>query len=69
MNQAPALPLTAAQAEALRLLSSGYTMKGSARLLGVGEDAFKDRVRQSRYKLGARNNEQAVALAIRQGLI
>lgn len=61
--------LSESQLAALRLLTEGHTQKGAARLLGVGEEAIKDRMRYVRAKLQARTNEQAAAIAARKGLI
>ena len=62
-------PLTEAQKQALEVLARGYSIKAGARLLGIEKDAFGTRVRSGRKNLGARSNEQAVAILVRNGMI
>lgn len=61
--------VTPAELEALSLVRDGYLTKEIASRLGVSEGAVKQRLRNLRVKLGAKNGSQAVSIALRQGLI
>jgi len=68
-SRAQAPNVTSAELEALKLVRDGYLTKEIASLLGVSEGAVKQRLRNARVKLGAKNGSQAVSIALRQGLI
>lgn len=53
----------------LRLAASGATNREIARQLGCSERTIKRRIEEIATRLGARNRTQAVAIAIREGLI
>ena len=61
--------LTARQTDVLGLLARGVTVKRTAALLGIGESTVKHHARDCRRALGARNNAQAVGIALTKGLI
>lgn len=68
-SRAQAPNITSAELEALILVRDGFLTKEIASRLGVSEGAVKQRLRNARVKLGAKNGSQAVSLALRQGLI
>jgi LuxR family transcriptional regulator len=61
--------VTSAELEALSLVRDGFLTKEIASRLGVSEGAVKQRLRNVRAKLGAKNGSQAVSIALRQRLI
>lgn len=61
--------LTEAELEALRMVKEGLLLKEIANQLGVSEGAVKQRLKNARLKLGARNGSQAVSIAVEAGLI
>ncbi len=61
--------VTPAEREALSLVRDGFLTKEIASRLGVSEGAVKQRLRNARVKLGAKNGSQAVSIALRRGLI
>jgi DNA-binding CsgD family transcriptional regulator len=62
-------PLAARQTEVLALFAEGETAKTAARRLGVSYNTVKRHVDLAHHRLGARTTPQAVALALRAGLI
>lgn len=68
-SRAQVLNVTSAELEALKLVRDGFLTKEIASRLGVSEGAVKQRLRNARVKLGAKNGSQAVSIALRQGLI
>jgi DNA-binding NarL/FixJ family response regulator len=62
-------PLTARQAEVLRLLARGLQNKEIASALGIGERTAKFHVEAVMRKLGAGNRTEAVAIAAHHHLI
>lgn len=61
--------LTAREKEVLFLVASGLEGKEIARELVVAHDTVRTHVAHALAKLGARSRAQAVAIAVRQGLI
>ncbi len=61
--------LTAHQLEALRMLADGHTTKEIARALGTSPDAVDHAIERATRQLGAAHRAQAVATAIRSGLL
>lgn len=61
--------LSKREAECLLLLSQGHRTKDIARTLMISPVAVELYLRNARNKLGARTRDQAVALAISQGLL
>ena len=61
--------LTVAEGRALQLLSYGLTVPMAAELLGLSPQTVKDQVKTARLRLGAKTATQAVAIAIRTGVI
>ena len=55
--------LTAAEIEALAMVKNGLRLKGIALELGITEGAVKQRLKNAKDKLGARNSAQAAAMA------
>lgn len=53
----------------LYLLSIGFAPKQIAFVVGLTEHAIKEHLREARYLLGATTTTQAVAIAIRRGLL
>ncbi len=66
---APPANLTRAELEALRMVKDGMKLREIAGDLGVTEGAIKQRLKNARAKLGARNGSHAVSLAVGAGLI
>lgn len=64
-----AAPLTARELEVLRLLSLGHRSLEIGSALGVSAHTVENHKRRIFAKLGARNETQAVADAIRRGLV
>ncbi|MBI1219448.1 MAG: LuxR family transcriptional regulator [Rhodobacteraceae bacterium] len=61
--------LTRAELEVLRMVRDGLKLREAATLLGITEGAVKQRLKNARLKLGARNGSHAVSLASGAGLI
>lgn len=55
--------------EALRMLEAGYTYDEGCERLGISRTAFRARLSVARDKLGAKNNAEAVRLAVEMGLL
>ena len=53
----------------LRLLSKGYTVKSAAAAMGKRWSTTKRQMQVVRARLGAETHTQAVAIAVRKGLI
>ncbi len=68
-STAPPQRLTEAELEALRLVKNGLLLKQIADELGVSEGAVKQRLRNAKAKLKARNSTQAATIAMEYGLI
>lgn len=66
---APPTNLTRAELEVLRMVRDGLKLREAATLLGITEGAVKQRLKNARLKLGARNGSHAVSLASDAGLI
>ena len=66
---APPSNLTRAELEALRMVKDGQKLKEIGTALGITEGAVKQRLKNARLKLGARNGSHAVSLATAAGLI
>lgn len=69
MDTAPPSNLTRAELEVLRMVKRGMKLREIAAELGVSEGAIKQRLKNARAKLGARNASHAVSLAGAAGLI
>jgi DNA-binding CsgD family transcriptional regulator len=67
----PSLPdgLTDRERDVLVLLADGFTTAQVADILSLSEHTVRSRVKAILAKLGARNREHAVALAIRGGTL
>jgi two-component system nitrate/nitrite response regulator NarL len=65
----PAEPLTPREAEILEALSSGASNRAIAHRLGIRESTVKFHVNSILAKLGAQSRTEAVALALRSGLL
>lgn len=65
----PALDLTSREGDVLRELALGLTNREIAGALGVSEETVKSHVANLLGKLGVDNRAQAVAQALRSGLI
>ena len=61
--------LTPRELEALTLLSKGLSNREIAAGLGVSEDGAKIHLKHVNEKLGAKDRVDAVAIAIRRGLV
>lgn len=61
--------LTAAEVEAVRLLSAGMRMKQIAARIGISESAVKARLNNAKRKLGARTPSQAATIAAAKRLL
>ncbi len=68
-STAPPRKLTEAELEALRLVKDGLLLKQIADKLGVSEGAVKQRLRNAKIKLKAKNSTQAATIAMEYGLI
>jgi DNA-binding NarL/FixJ family response regulator len=62
-------PLTIRQFQVIQALARGMADKEIAAQLGISETAVRMHVRAAEARLEARNRAQAVARAVRQGLI
>lgn len=65
----PPSNMTDAELEALRMVKAGMRLKEIAHELGVSEGAIKQRLKNAKDKLGARNGTHAATLASDHGLI
>ncbi len=65
----PPVNLTEAELEVLRMLRSGFLMKQIAGKIGVSLGAIKQRLRNAKFKLGAKTSNQAISLALEYGLL
>ena len=65
----PAPALTAREMQALQLLAEGLPNKTIAGRLGISENTVKFHINAIMGKLGAQSRTEAVALAVRAGLI
>ena len=70
-TQAPAgmPPLSPRERQVLTLLTDGQTSAEAAATLGIGEETVQTHVRRAMTKLSARTRTQAVAIALRYGLL
>ena len=64
-----ATALTERERDVLALLADGFTTAQVAGRLSVSEHTVRSRIKAILSKLGARNREHAVAIAIRQGVV
>lgn len=64
-----AAPITQREAEVLGLLAAGCSYADVAARLGIGEETARSHYRKACVRLGAKTRAQAVAIALRQGLI
>lgn len=71
VRRKPALgdPLLPAERRVLELLAGGLTWRDIAAILHVAYDTAKDIGVRARVKLGARTSIEAVAIAVRTGVI
>jgi len=65
----PAISLSPRESEVLRQVANGQTNKAIALLLGISEHTVKFHLGSAMTKLGAASRAEAVAVAIRRGLI
>jgi DNA-binding NarL/FixJ family response regulator len=68
-GEAPAEPLTAREGEVLRLVADGLTNKAIGLRLGISEHTVKFHLGSAMTKLSAASRAEAVAVAMRRGLI
>lgn len=61
--------ITGRQVDILRLAANGNTNRAIARHLGVGEETVKTQLQVTYRKLRAKDRTQAVAVALRVGLL
>jgi DNA-binding CsgD family transcriptional regulator len=61
--------LTGGEREVLELLADGLTTAEVALRLSLSQHTVRSRVKGALGKLGARNREQAIAIAIREGAV
>jgi len=61
--------LTARERDVLELLARGLRHEQIAERLGIGSETVRSHVRNASERLGAVNRTQAVAIAVRHGLI
>ena len=61
--------LTARERDVLELLARGLRQEQIAGHLGIGSETVRSHVHNAAARLGAANSTQAVAIAIRRGLI
>jgi LuxR family transcriptional regulator len=66
---APPTNLTRAELEALAMVKDGLLLKQIANDLGVSVGAIKQRLKNAKFKLGAKTSSQAVSVAVGFGLI
>jgi PAS domain S-box-containing protein len=66
----PGVPgLSPRERQVLGLLAEGHTSAETAAALGIGEETVQTHVRRAMTKLSARTRTQAVAIALRHGLL
>ncbi|WP_052683160.1 helix-turn-helix domain-containing protein [Streptomyces sp. FxanaA7] len=65
----PRTYLTGREREALLLAANGYTNRAIGRALGVGEETVKTRMQKVLRKLRVNDRAQAVAVALRLGVL
>lgn len=65
----PRAHITRRQVDILRLAANGNTNRAIARQLGVGEETVKTQLQTAYRKLRAKDRTQAVAVALRLGLL
>jgi DNA-binding NarL/FixJ family response regulator len=68
-RKGPSGILTPRELSVLRLLSLGHQIRAVAELLELGEETIRTHMKKAQVKLGVQNRTQAVAQAIRRGLI
>jgi DNA-binding NarL/FixJ family response regulator len=68
-GETPAEPLTAREGDVLRLVADGLTNKAIGLRLGISEHTVKFHLGSAMNKLGAASRAEAVAIAMRRGLI
>jgi DNA-binding CsgD family transcriptional regulator len=61
--------LTGRERDVLELLAEGLRLEVIGERLGIGLETVRTHVRHAAERLGAANRTQAVAIAIRRGLI
>jgi DNA-binding CsgD family transcriptional regulator len=61
--------LTNREIQALRLVAEGHTGKEIARAMGITHAGVKWHVAQAMRKLGAHSRSEAVAIALKRGLL
>jgi len=61
--------LTGRERDVLELLAGGQRLEGIAERLGIGLETVRTHLQHAAQRLGAANRTQAVAIAIRRGLI
>jgi DNA-binding CsgD family transcriptional regulator len=61
--------LTPREVEVLELLAEGHQHEEIGRRLGIGPETVRTHARKAAERLGAKTRTQAVATAIRHGLI
>ncbi len=61
--------LTTREREVLRLLAAGHTTKEIARELTIAPDTARTHIQNAMRRLGAETRAQAIAIALRRGLI
>lgn len=61
--------LTPRECQVLEGMSRGLGRRGTAELLGVAEETVAAHLKRARYLLRSKNTTQAVAEAVRRGLI
>jgi DNA-binding CsgD family transcriptional regulator len=69
LAQAPRTSVTQRQLQMLRLAANGKTNQSIARALGITEDGVKSQMRSTLRKLRVSDRAQAVAVALRLGLL
>jgi DNA-binding CsgD family transcriptional regulator len=65
----PPQPLTLVQRETLTLIAEGFSNAEIGQRLQLSTDTIQSRIKKILIKLGARNRQHAVALALRRGII
>lgn len=68
-TKAPPTNLTEAEKEVLVMVKNGMLLKQIAAELSVSQGAIKQRLKNAKNKLDARNSAQAAAMALEYGLI
>jgi DNA-binding CsgD family transcriptional regulator len=65
----PERAITRRQLDVLTAMSRGLSYGEAAAELGIGIESVKEHLKRARDRLGARNTNQAIARAVRRGLI